>query len=39
MVSLKKEGYVDQPLGYETFNLPNHVFKLKKGFIWFKASS
>ena len=35
---IQEEVYVDQPLGFENSEKPNHVFKLKKGSIWFEAS-
>ena len=27
---INEEVYVEQPLGFESFNFPSHVFKLKK---------
>jgi len=36
---INEEVYVDQPLGFEDHQYPNHVFKLKKGFVWAEASS
>ena len=27
---INEEVYVEQPLGFQSFNFPNHVFKLKK---------
>ena len=27
---IEDEVYVEQPLGFENFNFPNHVFKLSK---------
>ena len=27
---INEEVYIEQPLGFESFNFPNHVFKLKK---------
>ena len=35
---INKEVYVEQPLGFESFNLPNHVFKLKKAFYGLKQA-
>ena len=36
---LNEEAYVEQLEGFENPYLPNYVFKLKKDFVWFKASS
>jgi len=36
---LNEELYVSQPPGFEDHLYPNYVFKLKKGFIWFKTST
>ena len=35
---IMEEVYIEQPLGFASFNLPNHVFKLKKA-LWFKIST
>ena len=35
---IQEEVYVNQPPGFENSYKPNHVFRLKKGFIWLKAS-
>ena len=34
---INEELHVKQPLEFESFNFPNHVFKLKKGTLWFKT--
>ena len=31
---LNEELYVEQPKGFEDLHYPNHVFKLKKCFVW-----
>ena len=36
---LNEEVYVSQPHGFEDQLYPNHVFKLKKAFIWFETST
>ena len=36
---LNEEVNVSQPPGFEDHLYPNHVFKLKKAFIWFEAST
>ena len=36
---INEEAYVEQPLGFESFNFPNHVFKLKKDTLWLETSS
>ena len=33
---INEEVYVEQPPVFESFNFPNHVFKLKKAFNGFK---
>ena len=33
---IDSEIFVEQPLGFESFNFPNHVFKLKKAFYGLK---
>jgi len=35
---IQEEVYVDQPPGFENSDKPSHVFKLKKGITWLKAS-
>ena len=36
---LDEEFYMDQPEGFENKDYPNHVYKLKKGSLWFETSS
>ena len=36
---INEEVFIEQPLGFESFNFPNHVFKLKKGSLWFEIST
>jgi len=36
---LNEEVHVSQPLGFEEHLYPNHVFKLKKGLVWFETST
>ena len=33
---INEKVYVEQPLGFQSFNFPNHVFKLKKAFYGLK---
>ena len=35
---IQEEVYVDQPPGFESFDLPNHVFKLKKALYGLKQA-
>ena len=35
---IEEEVYVEQPLDFESFDFPNHVFKLFKNLIWFEKS-
>ena len=35
---INEEVYVEQPPGFESFNFPNHVFKLKKAFYVLKQA-
>ncbi|WKA13292.1 hypothetical protein VitviT2T_030608 [Vitis vinifera] len=35
---INEEVYVEQPLGFQSFNFPNHVFKLKKTFYGLKQA-
>nr|GFA60492.1 Gag-Pol polyprotein [Tanacetum cinerariifolium] len=37
--SLKEDVYVCQPEGFIDVDHPSHVYKLKKGSIWIKAST
>lgn len=34
-----KEVYVERPPSFQNHKYPVHVFELKRGFIWFEASS
>ena len=34
-----EEVYVDQPPGFVDYEHLNHVYRLKKGFVWFEAST
>ena len=36
---INEEVYVEQPLGFQSLNFPNHVFKLKKCTLWFETST
>ena len=36
---LEEEVYVEQPQGYEVPVQENKVYRLKKGTLWFEASS
>ena len=31
--------YVEQPPGFEDEKKPNHVYKLRKGFVWIERST
>jgi hypothetical protein len=31
--------YIEQPSGFEDEKKPNHVYKLRKVFLWFKANT
>ena len=33
---IEEKFYVEQPLGFENFDLPNHVFKLSKALYGLK---
>lgn len=33
---IEEEAYVEQPLGFESFYFPNHVFKLSKALYGLK---
>ena len=35
---INEEVYVEQPLGFQSFNFPNHVFKLKKALYGLKQA-
>ena len=35
---INEEVFVEQPPRFESFNFPNHVFKLKKTFYGFKQA-
>ena len=35
---INEEVYVEQPPGFQSFNFPNHVFKLKKAFYGLKQA-
>ena len=35
---INEEVYVEQPPGFESFNFPNHVFKLKKAIYGLKQA-
>ena len=35
---INEEVFVEQPLGFERFNFPNHVFKLKKALYGLKQA-
>ena len=35
---INEEVYVEQPSGFESFNFPNHVYKLKKAFYGLKQA-
>ena len=35
---INEEVYVEQPLGFGSFNFPNHVFKLKKALYGLKQA-
>ena len=35
---IKEEVYVEQPLGFESFDFPNHVFKLLKALYGLKQA-
>ena len=34
---INEEVSVEQPPHFQSFNFPNHVFKLKKGTLWFET--
>ena len=36
---IEEAVYVEQPPGFESFDFPNHVFKLSKAFVWIETSS
>ena len=36
---INEEVFIEQPPGFKSFNFPNHVFKLKKGSLWFETST
>ena len=36
---INEEVYIKQPPGFQNFNFPNHVFKLKKKILWVKTST
>ena len=36
---INEKVFVEQPTGFQSFNFPNHVFKLKKGTLWFETST
>ena len=36
---INEEVYIEQLLGFTSFNFPHHVFKLKKCILWFEAST
>ena len=36
---INEEVYAEQPTDFQSFNFPNHVFKLKKGTLWFETST
>jgi len=36
---IKEDVYVQQPPGFEDYKFPNHIYKLKKGTLWFKVST
>ena len=36
---INEEVYIEQPPSFQSFNFPNHVFKLKKGTLWFETST
>ena len=35
---INKEVYVEQPPGFQSFNFPNHVFKLKRALYGLKQA-
>ena len=35
---INEEVYVEQPPGFQSFNFPNHVFKLKKALYVLKQA-
>ena len=36
---INEKVYVEQPPGFQSFNFPNHVFKLKKCILWFETNT
>ena len=36
---LQEEVYLEQPQGFEIYERDSHVCRLKKGLVWFEASS
>jgi hypothetical protein len=36
---INEEVYVEQPPGFEDDKKPNRMYKLKKGIVWFEAST